>query len=865
MTGTSSVDRYVRLALGVVPLAAAATLGFVSTPVHAAEPATADQLVEVVVTARYREENLQSTPLAISAFSAEELEARSLVNVSDLGGTIPNAFIRQSASNFGPTQTIGLRGLIQGDFSYAFEPAVGIYIDDVYHGTLTGSTMDLLDLDRVEVLRGPQGTLFGINTMGGAVRLISKKPQGDGSGWIEATYGSRRRLDVKAMGDFSLIDNLLYARVSGLSRRQDGYGNHLDFTCEMIRRGTPTLAGLGDGLGAGPSTGNPPVQGQPVAVPVGSTADNNFSFPRTIDPQEGNDCSLGKQGGSQSQGGRVQLRYLASEALEINVSGDYSTQTADPPVETMLVRRNETVYDPGTVFPRYGIRVDQRFVTGDPYSSYATYGDAIAGTSYDPYTHLRAWGVSGTADYSFTEKTHLKLISSYRTYETTWVNDSDLTPFELVQTNYLQSHRAFQLEGQLTGLLLDDRLDWTVGAFYYDSDSRAYNTANFPTFGLKFTADDLFTTKNTSGFVHASYKLTDKLAVSGGLRYSNEDKTNWFRHFGQFVLPAPLAFGGDHVSYKAGIDFQATDNLFFYGSVSDGFTSAGITPRIFSQEQLQPLTGEEVVNYELGAKVEMFDKKVRINSAVFFMDYKSRLVLTTARECALTGSADPGPPIFGLAPSAPCPPGTPSGDLPVTPPPAAPLSRNGTTWFYYSVAPGEVKGFETEISAFPIENLVLNASAGFNQFKGDEENPLSTTYRNSGALLQPKWNVSAGAQYALHFGNGAKITPRLDYYYQSYRTNGAANLPQRDPDDINPGYGIYNARIAYDPPSGDWQLALSVLNLTDHFYWQQLGSATSRVPGSPLASGAPSVGRVGTPSRPREWAVTFRKNFNGLN
>ncbi|HEV7633433.1 MAG TPA: TonB-dependent receptor plug domain-containing protein, partial [Steroidobacteraceae bacterium] len=215
MTGTSSVDRYVRLALGVVPLAAAATLGLGATPVHAAEPATADQLVEVVVTARYREENLQSTPLAISAFSAEELEARSLVNVSDLGGTIPNAFIRQSASNFGPTQTIGLRGLIQGDFSYAFEPAVGIYIDDVYHGTLTGSTMDLLDLDRVEVLRGPQGTLFGINTMGGAVRLISKKPQGDGSGWIEATYGSRRRLDVKAMGDFSLIDNLLYARVSG--------------------------------------------------------------------------------------------------------------------------------------------------------------------------------------------------------------------------------------------------------------------------------------------------------------------------------------------------------------------------------------------------------------------------------------------------------------------------------------------------------------------------------------------------------------------------------------------------------------------------------------------------------------------------
>ncbi len=173
------------------------------------------------------------------------------MNVSDLGATIPNAFIRQQNSNFGPTQTIGMRGVIQTDFTYAFEPAVGIYIDDIYHGTLTGSTMDLLDLERVEVLRGPQGTLFGINTMGGAVRLISKKPQGDGSGYVDATYGSRSRIDVKAVGDFSLIDDKLFARVSGISRRQDGYGQHLDFTCEMIRRGTPQLAGLGDGLGAG--------------------------------------------------------------------------------------------------------------------------------------------------------------------------------------------------------------------------------------------------------------------------------------------------------------------------------------------------------------------------------------------------------------------------------------------------------------------------------------------------------------------------------------------------------------------------------------------------------------------------------------
>src|SRR5690606_20174745 len=149
---SSSRQAYCRLS--TVSIAVALVL---QAPSALAQSAAAnEELEEVVVTARFRAENLQSTPLAISAFSEEDLEARSIVNVSDLGGTVPNAFVRQSASNFGPTQTIGMRGLIQGDFSYAFEPAVGIYIDDIYHGTLTGSTMDLLDLERVEVLRGPQ-------------------------------------------------------------------------------------------------------------------------------------------------------------------------------------------------------------------------------------------------------------------------------------------------------------------------------------------------------------------------------------------------------------------------------------------------------------------------------------------------------------------------------------------------------------------------------------------------------------------------------------------------------------------------------------------------------------------------------------
>ncbi len=822
-------------------VAAAVALALPSSPALAAESRAQGDLQEVVVTARFREENLQTTPLAISAFSEEDLEARSIVNVSDLGVTVPNAFIRQSVSNFGPTQTIGMRGLIQGDFSYAFEPAVGIYIDDIYHGTLTGSTMDLLDLERVEVLRGPQGTLFGINTMGGAVRLISRKPDGASGSSLDATYGSRNRIDVKGVANFTLLPEKLFARVSGIARRQDGFGQRLDFTCEMVRRGTPQLAGIGDGRGAGG-----------VAVTPGSPAD--IAFPQTLDPREG--CELGSLGGSESIGTRGQLRYLASDRLEFNLSADYSTQIADPPVEAQLNARNDTGYA-ATINNRYGLNItemERAMVSPDPYTNFATYGNVVDGTSYDPNVRLHAWGAAGTMDLDITDTMHLKFITGYRTYDTTWINDSDLTPFELMQTPSLQEHRQYQAEVQLTGLALNERLDWTLGAFHYDSRSRSYYLANFVTFNLKFTADDLYTTENTSAFAHGNFKLTDRLALSAGLRYSDESKTNWFRHFGpgQYAGPSPLGFSSDHVSYKAGLDFQASDNLFLYASVSDGFTSAGVTPRIFTPEQLQPLEGEEVTNYEIGAKLELFDRRLRINSAVFFMDYARRLTQVAARQCTLVNNGvDPGEPVFGLGATDPCPAGTPSGDLP----PEAGTARNGTTWFHYMQAPGEVKGFETELSLFPVRDLMFNLSAGYNEFEGDQDDPAAPNYRHPSAVLQPKWNFNAGLQYALALPNGARLTPRLDWSFQSYRTNGTVREPQRDPDDRNGGYGLVNARLSYDPPGGEWQVAFALQNAFDKFYWQQLGTRT-------LRSGAPATGRVGTPGRPREWSITVSKRFD---
>ncbi len=131
-----------------------------------------------------------------------------------------------------------MRGVQTSDYIFTSDPGVGVYIDDVYQGTLTGSAIDLLDLERVEVLRGPQGTLFGKNSLGGAIRLISKEPKGNDTGSLDVTYGTSHRLDLRGIYDFKLTENL-FARITGVSKQIDGYQDVLDFACQMRVNGTP--------------------------------------------------------------------------------------------------------------------------------------------------------------------------------------------------------------------------------------------------------------------------------------------------------------------------------------------------------------------------------------------------------------------------------------------------------------------------------------------------------------------------------------------------------------------------------------------------------------------------------------------------
>jgi iron complex outermembrane receptor protein len=801
-----------------------------AAPSTASSPDGDNALQEVVVTARYRNENLQQTPITITALTAADLLQQQIVNVNDLGTVVPNAYFRTPVSNYGPTETIGLRGITQVDFSYTFEPAVAVYVDDVYHATETGASMDLTDLERVEVLNGPQGTLFGKNALGGAIRLITVKPKGDDTGTFSLTYGQHHRVDLKGIGDFALVPDKLFMRIIGSSSSEDGFGHSLDFACSMAAQGTPQLAG---------------------------------SLPASISATQGNGCALGGLGGFRHEGGKIELRYVASDDLEINVNGNYTKQADQPYPQALLTQYQTTdlinsLYSNGVVFPKYGINFtgNPGFISPSPYDNYATFGDVVTGQQNDPTQYLSEWGIPITVDYRITDKLHAKLILSYESYQSNWSNDSDLTPFGLTQTTYVQEHAQKSAEFRLNGTTFGDRLDWTAGIFYYDSHDRAYNTTNFDAFAYPSfifpsgllgnnVANDFYTDKNKSAFVHGEYKLTDKWSLSAGVRYTDENKANIFDHVNEYpadsiVVPFPKTLSSSRFDYSGSVNFQATNDILFYGSAATGFRSPGFNPRPFTAGQLQEVPGEHAIQYEIGNKSDFLDHRLRANTAIFYIDYQAHLTPVNATQC--DAPTDLNPATYQLAPGASCPTGTYYA------------GTTGQPWFLTVAEPASIRGIEEQLSATPIEGIHANLNFGYNEFRSKASNVLAPGYVDPSVKLQPEINISGGLQYDLKLGSAGVLAPRIDWTYQSFMTNGPTNVVQLHPYYIIPGYSLFNLRFNYTPEVGKWNISAGITNLFNKFYWEQLGADS--LPGT-----TPVSGRVGTPGRPREWTVSFTKNF----
>lgn len=763
-------------------------------------------LEEVIVTARYRAESLQNTPIAITAVTADQLEVRDISNVDALGAIVPNTFIVPGAAAAGAAPTISMRGVFQLDFNFAFEPGVGIYIDDVYRPTLLGSALDLMDIERVEVLRGPQGTLFGKNSMGGAIRIYSKTPQGDDTGFIEATAGSSDRLDFRGSFDTALIPGKLFLRVSGAQKRIDGYVRTLDFACQMTQNGTPGL------------------------IPAGVSS-NAFG--------SDGDCQTGTQGGEELKAGRAMLQYVATDKLEFGVSVDKTYDDKEVVPDVMIATVASQFLPPllpsvqpwilpdGTRNPAAPAPVfDDRFLPPDRYSSYAYINSPNVASIHE-------WGLAGTVSYRFTDRLRTKLILAKREYDSWFSFNADASPYGFVENWNPFHHTQESAELQVSGESLGDRFEWTVGGFYFDGDTHMGGHIIYA--GLDFDQNDRFADRNESAFVHGVYRLTDALNVTAGLRHSNNEKTFSFHHPG-LGPPDPIArtFSDKRTDWSVGLDYRLTPDLLIYTTAATGYRPGGINPRpIIVPDQLVPFDGEELTSYEVGIKSTLLDGRLIANLAAFHSDYSSHLSQATLNQC------------LGA-------PGTP------TPQVTCPANTIAVPWFAYFNDKATVRGLEAELTAEPLDGLLVNATAGWNDYESDVTDPTAPNYRHPQNLIQPEWNLSAGVQYGVA-AFGGTLTPRLDWMYRSEMTynpvlslsfNPLLGLPPDRARDVTTtdSLSLFNARLGFASGDGKWEGALSVSNLFDKFYWV-----------NKFALSGYTVS--GQPSRPREWGVTVRRNF----
>jgi iron complex outermembrane recepter protein len=764
--------------------------------------ATADHggLEEVVVTAQFRKQDLQQTPIAITAVTASMLEQRNQTDIAQVAGQAPNVTLQPNGAAFGSSMVAFIRGVGQTDFNLALEPGVGIYVDDVYYATLTGSVLDLLDLDRVEILRGPQGTLAGKNSIGGAIKLFSQRPTGEGGGYLEATAGTLNRIDVRGAGDFKLSDSL-FARLSFASKHHDGYVTRKDYACVNPGSNLPTHS-VGDG------------------------------------------CTLGKDGAQAFDAARLALRWEASETLDVNLAVDATNDQSGVGANT-LIKFNPASLGGATYTPGVNgapVVFGSQFIPSDPYTSYATYtsnarsfvfgADPYGPIVVPPINHFRTWGISANIQWELADKLNLTSVTAYRDYTNQFAEQTDASPVGVQILLQKQIHDQLSQELRLSGAIAT-AVDYTVGAFYMKQTGGLNARVGLPWVGFDFIhGPDTTPSKTKAVFTNAEWHLTDKMNIVGGVRYSDEEKTyTYFRHnadgstiadpAGYNGLVAGLngtsaTFSGTRTDYRLNFDYQLTDDVMAYAVTSTGYKGGGVNPRPFFPSQALSFEPETLTAYEVGVKSSLLDHRMRLNFAAFYNNYK---------DIQLGLSSCPTPPLNGVQyPAAPC---------------ALPSN----------VGSAHVKGAEIETEFHPIDNLEFDASASYLDFEYTE----IAGGTNTGISLDmktpytPKTKWSVGGQYDFILGEQGTITPRVDAAHQSSVFSAAINDPLWNQIDA---YTVVNARLTWRNQKADWQAALNVTNVTDKLYYLTLFDTHT------------SAGYVnGQPAMPRQWSVTVKHNF----
>lgn len=767
---------------------------WVSLAVAAATPAGYAQTLEVViVTAQRRETALQTTPIAVSAYTGESLAEDKVFTATDLANSVP-AFSLTAGTPL--DAELNIRGITNTRLDApSADPSVGTFVDGVYMGRTGDLNYDFYDLERIEVIRGPQGVLLGKNVVGGALSVTTAKPEHETSGKVLASYGNYESMLASGYVTGGLSDAWA-GRVSFHVRQHDGYARDV-----LHNRDVEDLDSI---QGRAQVMYAPEDSSWTARLIVDYNKDETNGI--NVVPVEGGtpSCETSYLRTNCARPWSNLRRYLGLTDERRNVA--QSVQYAGDTETTQQFMEREGV----------GIVLDvEKDLGGFAFNSLTGYRDAEADQMYDQTgigPEVLGWNVAAWQAY-------VAFVAATRPAGNT-SNGALLFAEPVAEKSEINQ---FSQEFRLTSTA-DSRLDWIVGVYFKKDDidkTDRFIGENFlgvlppPTgLGLRtLSGESLWINEGKNetyaGFGQLGFKFTERLKLSGGVRYTHDKKEGTVSGFAvatgdrfnpndAAALTPLLAFnpalgtgyrqgtgyqtdyGKDwsKVTPQAILEFAQSDNLFMYASVAKGFKGGGFDDTPASDVAARiPFDPEEVTNYEIGFKTDLLGRRMRLNASVFYMDYKDLQVTQTNAACLCN------------------------------------LTDNA--------ASAEIKGIEAEFQFAILRNARVFVSGSYVDteyvdFRESAINPSTgQPLDSSGNRLQrtPETQVSGGFDITASLGNWQDaLNVRVSYSWQSDMFWATDNIAEEDP------YGLLDARIALGPANASWQAALWGKNLTDELY-----------------------------------------------
>lgn len=680
------------------------------------------KLDEVVVTAQRRTENLQSVPLAVTAVSSADLQAVNATSFADIARVAPSVQIGGQNGN-----QLVVRGVGQQQPGLFSDEGVSIFVDGVYRPRFQFNSISFSDVARLEMLRGPQGTLYGKNALGGALNIITTTPGHEPRADGEIMYGSRNRLKASLSGDIPLVEDRLSLRLGADYNRQDGY-IHNAFLNE--------------------DTGNT----------------NYYSV-------------------------RGTLRYTPSDTLEVLLRADYLKQDQTAPGYITLGGANRT----GTNVAA-GNRAINSYYRGLTYTTFSNV--------HTPNNVIDD-GVSLTVNWDVGPGT-LTSITGYRNFDAVTAVDTDGTPVPARNSGSVYDQSQFTQELRYTGATENKMFQYAFGGFYYAEDGQqdsktrdGGDTGIFTSFNDTDRHQDV---TSYAVFGEVTFRPIERLSLILGGRQTKDEKTVAAQSYsvatGTRVFNVAVSNSASWNAFtpKGTIQYQFSPDIMAYGTVSKGYKAGGYNTSVNFFRTFGP---EEMTNYELGIKSELFDGRVRANLTAFQMNYKDIQVNQILVVNTATGQTSPATANAGDA---------------------------------------RVRGAEAEFQWLITPDFRITEGLGFNDFHYTRLNPGTGIPPGARLPNSTNWTSNTGVEYTLRGIANGDVVLRMDY---SFRSRTFFNV-ENNPLTAQAPYGLLSGRVTYQPAGGRWSAYVYGTNITDEYY-KIVGASSaglaSIVPGPPQELG----------------------------